>query len=116
MLFSAIRRKRLDILEHTRDVPIPKFAVISARLLTRCLREKSGSGRKKRVPKITNRIIDAAEVREKDYVIWDDELPGFALRVFTPGTRTYVIHYRSAGRSRRYTIGLYWVCTPETER
>src|SRR5258708_37785767 len=116
MLFSAIRRKRLDILEHTRDVPITKFAVIPARLLTRCLREKSGSGRKKRVPKITKRIIDAAEVREKDYVIWDDELPGFGLRVFAPGKRSYVIQYRSAGRSRRYTIGLHAVWTPETAR
>jgi integrase len=90
--------------------------VISARLLTRCLREKSGSGRKKRVPKITKRIVDAAEVREKDYVVWDDELPGFGLRVFASGKRSYVIQYRAAGRSRRYTIGLHGVWTPETAR
>lgn len=90
--------------------------MISARLLTRCLREKSGSGRKKRVPKITKRIVDAAEVREKDYVVWDDELPGFGLRVFASGKRSYVIQYRTAGRSRRYTIGLHGVWTPETAR
>ncbi len=68
------------------------------------------------MPKITKRIIDAAEVREKDYVIWDDELPGFGLRVFASGKRSYVIQYRSAGRSRRYTIGLHGVWTPETAR
>jgi len=90
--------------------------VISAHLLTRCLREKSGSGRKKRVPKITKRIVDAAEVRKKDYVVWDDELPGFGLRVFASGKRSYVIQYRAAGRSRRYTIGLHGVWTPETAR
>ena len=66
--------------------------------------------------KITKRIVDAAGPREKDYVIWDDELPGFGLRVFTSGKRSYVIQYRAAGRSRRYTIGLHGVWTPETAR
>ena len=66
--------------------------------------------------KITKRIVDAAEVREKDYVIWDDELPGFGLRIFASGKRSYVIQYRAAGRSRRYTIGLHGVWTPETAR
>jgi integrase len=55
-------------------------------------------------------------VHEKDYVIWDDELPGFGLRVFASGKRSYVIQYRAAGRSRRYTIGLHGVWTPETAR
>jgi len=68
------------------------------------------------VPKITKRVVDAAEVRAKDYVVWDDELPGFGLRVFASGKRSYVIQYRSAGRSRRYTIGLHGVWTPETAR
>lgn len=66
--------------------------------------------------KLTKRVVDAAEIREKDYVIWDDELPGFGLRVFASGKRSYVIQYRSDGRSRRYTIGLHGVWTPETAR
>jgi hypothetical protein len=68
------------------------------------------------MPKITKRVVDAAEVRESDYVIWDDELPGFGLRVFASGRRSYVIQYRAGGRSRRYTIGLHGVWTPETAR
>jgi hypothetical protein len=32
------------------------------------------------------------------------------------GKRSYVIQYRAAGRSRRYTIGLHGVWTPETAR
>ena len=66
--------------------------------------------------KLTKRIVDAAEARGKDYVIWDDELPGFGLRVFTSGKRSYLIQYRSAGRSRRYTIGQHGVWTPELAR
>jgi integrase len=68
------------------------------------------------MPKITKRVVDAAKVCEKDYVVWDDELPGFGLRVFASGKRSYVIQYRSGGRSRRYTIGLHGVWTPETAR
>jgi len=41
--------------------------------------------------KVTKRVVEAAEAREKDYVIWDDELPGFGLRVFSSGKRSYVI-------------------------
>ena len=66
--------------------------------------------------KLTKRIVDAADVREKDYFIWDDELPGFGLRVFASGKRSYLIQYRAAGRTRRYTIGLHGVWTPETAR
>jgi Arm DNA-binding domain len=68
------------------------------------------------VPKLTKRVVDAADIRQKDYVLWDDELPGFGLRVFATGKRSYVIQYRTAGRSRRYTIGLHGVWTPETAR
>ena len=68
------------------------------------------------MPKLTKRVVDAADIRQKDYVLWDDELPGFGLRVFASGKRSYVIQYRTAGRSRRYTIGLHGVWTPETAR
>ena len=66
--------------------------------------------------KLTKRLIDTVDIRDKDYVLWDDELPGFGLRVFASGRRSYLIQYRSNGRSRRYTIGLHGVWTPETAR
>jgi len=68
------------------------------------------------MPKLTKRVVEAAEVREKDYVIWDDELPGFGLRVFKSGKRSYVLQYRAAGRSRRYSIGLHGMWTADTAR
>jgi Arm DNA-binding domain len=61
------------------------------------------------VLKLSKRVVDAAEPKDKDYVIWDEDLPGFGLRVFKSGKRSYVLQYRSLGRSRRYTIGLHGV-------
>jgi Arm DNA-binding domain len=66
--------------------------------------------------KITKRVVETAEAQEKAYVIWDDELSGFGLRVFGSGKRSYVIQYRIGGRSRRYTIGLHGAWAPETAR
>lgn len=66
--------------------------------------------------KLTKRVVDAAVAETKDYVLWDDELIGFGLRIFPTGKRSYLIQYRAGGRSRRYTIGIHGVWTPETAR
>lgn len=66
--------------------------------------------------KLTKRFVEAVEPQSKGHVVWDDELPGFGLRVYPSGKRSYIVQYRSRGRSRRYTIGLHGVWTPETAR
>lgn len=66
--------------------------------------------------KLTKRLADSIKPRAQDYFIWDDELPGLSLRVYASGKRSYVIHYRFAGRSRRFTIGLHGYWTPELAR
>jgi integrase len=66
--------------------------------------------------KLNKRVVDAADALSADYFIWDDELPGFGLRVFQSGKRSYVVQYRTAGRTRRYTIGFHGAWTPETAR
>jgi integrase len=72
--------------------------------------------RSQSVPKLSKRIVDAAQPTGRDYVIWDDDLNGFGLRVFASGKRSYIIQYRALGRSRRYTIGPHGIWTPETAR
>jgi len=66
--------------------------------------------------KLTKRFVEAVESQSKGHVVWDDELPGFGLRVYPSGKRSYLIQYRAKGRSRRYTIGIHGVWTPETAR
>src|SRR6266851_3170328 len=66
--------------------------------------------------KLSKRIVEAAETRSSDYFIWDDELSGFGLRIFQSGKRSYLVQYRAAGRTRRYTIGLHGAWTPEMAR
>jgi integrase len=68
------------------------------------------------MPKLTKRYIDALESRDSDYFAWDDDLPGFGLRVFASGKRSYLVQYRAAGRTRRFTIGLHGIWAPEQAR
>ncbi|MDZ3836833.1 MAG: site-specific integrase [Rhodospirillales bacterium] len=71
--------------------------------------------------KLTKRIVDAAEPDGRDWVLWDDEIKGFGLRLRASGAKVYLVQYRAGqGRrapSRRYTIGRHgspW--TPDAAR
>ena len=67
--------------------------------------------------KLTKRIVDAATAAKGELFLWDDELPGFGLRVKTSGAKSFLVQYRNAnGRSRRLTLGRYGVLTVEEGR
>lgn len=68
------------------------------------------------MPKLTKRVVEAAQAIERDRFIWCDELPGFGVRIFPSGKRSYLVQYRTAGRSRRVTIGLHGRLTAEEAR
>src|SRR5262245_33873186 len=67
--------------------------------------------------RLTKTRVDLAETDANDVYLWDDETPGFGLRVKKSGAKSFIVQYRNAnGRSRRLTLGRYGVLTVEEAR
>lgn len=69
--------------------------------------------------RLTKRILDAATyegANNSRCVIWDDEVPGFGLRIFPSGKKAFLLSYRSQGRKRLMTLGPYGVLTLDQAR
>ncbi len=70
--------------------------------------------------KITKRVVDTLKPAESEFVVWDNELACFGVRVRPSGAMTYVVQYR-AGRgrgapSRKMTLGRVGQLTPDEAR
>jgi integrase len=67
--------------------------------------------------RITERVVRAAGIGSRKYVIFDEDCAGFGLCVFESGRKTFVLIYRLAGRQRRFTIGAWpsWSVTAARE-
>lgn len=64
--------------------------------------------------KLTKRALDSFKysgVNNSRDVRWDDQLPGFGVRVYPSGKKAFVLSYRITGRKRMFTIGRYGVYT-----
>lgn len=69
--------------------------------------------------RITKSIVSEAQPGAKDWLLWDDKLSGFGLKVTPSGSKVFVFQYRLGGRGtpvRRYTIGKFGNVTPEAAR
>ena len=65
---------------------------------------------------LSRRIVDALPVTDRETVYWDREVPGFGVRVHPSGSKVYMVHKRSAGKSRRVTIGQHKVWSLDDAR
>jgi hypothetical protein len=69
------------------------------------------------MPKLTKRFVESVKPAATDQVIFDEDIPGFGLRVLQSGVRSYLVQYRNAqGRSRRLTIGKHGKVTADGAR
>lgn len=69
--------------------------------------------------KITKRVIDGASYEGSNgsrFVLWDDEIKGFGLRIYPNGTKSFILSYRHNGRKRLITIGQYGALTLDQAR
>jgi integrase len=72
---------------------------------------------------ITKRTVDAAKPAAAEYVLWDDGVSGFGLKITPAGSKVYIYRYRLArpGQAsqtapRKYTIGKHGNLTPDQAR
>ena len=66
---------------------------------------------------LTKRKADAATYRGSGRcVVWDSEIPGFGLRVYPSGRKSFVLSYRIHGRKRLLTLGGFGVLTVQQGR
>lgn len=66
--------------------------------------------------RLSKRIIDASKAKTSDYVLWDNEVPGFGIRVASTGRKTFVFQYFTGTRSRRITLGTFGALTADQAR
>jgi integrase len=65
---------------------------------------------------LTKRLVEAIKPAKSEVFVWDDAVPGFGLRVFPSGRRSYFVQYRAKGRTRRLSLGPHGVLTPQEAR
>ncbi|WP_416908043.1 MAG: tyrosine-type recombinase/integrase [Polymorphobacter sp.] len=68
------------------------------------------------VPKLTKRSVEKLPAFEHDYIVFDSDVNGFGVRVLPSGRRSYLVQYRSGGRTRRIAIGQHGAVTVEGAR
>src|SRR5712692_2297148 len=67
--------------------------------------------------KLTKRAIDALETCPgRNYIVFDEELPCFGVRVMPSGKKFFLIQYRFRGRTRRVMLGMFGPVTAEKAR
>ena len=66
--------------------------------------------------KITKRTVDRIIGDGTDKFYWDNDLPGFGLRVRASGRKYYVVQFRANGRLRRMTLGRHGAVAPDAAR
>jgi hypothetical protein len=58
------------------------------------------------MPRLTQKVIESFRPDEhRDYIVFDEAIPGFGVRVYRSGRKSYLIQYRAQKREHRFTFG-----------
>ena len=71
--------------------------------------------------RLTTRTVADARLRDRRYIVWDDELTGFGVRISPAGLRSFIVQYRTreGGRraaNRKQVLGHFPDLTPTRAR
>lgn len=66
--------------------------------------------------KISKSVVDKAKPQSSDYFIWDENVPGFGVRIYPSGVKSYTFQYRKGKRTRRIVLGKHGVMTAHKAR
>src|SRR5215203_337466 len=66
--------------------------------------------------KLTQASIARLPTDKPDAVYYDDDLPGFGIRIRAGGSRNFIVRYRLGGLERRHTVGSVSVLSVEEAR
>lgn len=69
------------------------------------------------MPILTKIYVEKLKSQNKDFIIWDDKLSGFGIKVTPTGRKSYFMKYRTLdGRQRKPSIGIHGNITCEQAR
>ena len=67
--------------------------------------------------KITRKILDSIELRDKPYDIWDTEVKGLIVTIFPSGRKTFSFRYYDHNKKKqKLKIGIFGNITCEVAR
>ena len=65
---------------------------------------------------LSKRVVDELAAGEKEFICWDTVLPGFGVRVYPGGAKTYLVQRRGPRGSKRIALGRHGTISAEEAR
>ncbi|MDE0342964.1 MAG: site-specific integrase [Deltaproteobacteria bacterium] len=65
---------------------------------------------------LSNRVVDGLPAGEKEVIYWDRDLPGFGVRVYPSGAKTYLVQRRIGRATKRMAVGRHGAISADEAR
>ena len=65
---------------------------------------------------LSNRVVDELPVGEREAIYWDRDLPGFGVRVYPSGAKTYLVQRRVLRGTKRVAVGRHGAISADEAR